>query len=101
MNVTKQVGITVYVRKSSNLNITSRDPPKRAEISRAIIKGEAKIKWRNAKAERQTLINAFTKGRIDMEEIEYRRVENRVFEKIQCMHERLWPSGITVQITTT
>ena len=43
VNVTKQIGITVYVRKTSNLNITSRDPLKRAEISRAIIKGEAKI----------------------------------------------------------
>ena len=62
------------MRKSSNLNITSRDPLKRAEIKRAIIKGEAKITWRNAKAERQTLINAFAKGRIDMEEIEYKRV---------------------------
>ena len=41
--------------------------------------------WKNAKAERQHLINAFAKGRIDMEEIEYRRVENNAFEKINSV----------------
>ena len=39
----------------------------------------------NPKAERQQLINAFAKGRIDMEEIEYRRVENGTFEKINSV----------------
>ena len=81
-NITKQVGITVYVRKTSTLNTTSRDPHKREEVRRAIIKGEAKITWRNPKAERQSLIQAFSKNKIDLEEIEYRRVENSVFEKI-------------------
>ena len=70
-NVTKQVGITVYRRKTSNLNTTSRDRGKRAEIRHAITKGEAKITWENPKAERQQLINAFAKGRVDMEGIEY------------------------------
>ena len=67
------------------MNTTSRDPNKRAEIRRAITKGEAKITWKIPKAERQTLINAFAKGRIDMEEIEYRRVDNGTFERINSI----------------
>ena len=46
-NVTKQVGITVYVRKRSHLDINSKDPIKRGEIRRAIIKGEVKFTWKN------------------------------------------------------
>ena len=84
-NITKQVGITVYVRKTSNLNITSRDPRKREEVRRAITKGDAKITWKNPKAERQSLIQAFSKNKIDMEEIEYRRIDNGAFEKLNSV----------------
>ena len=72
----------MYVRRRSHLDINSKDPIKRGEIRRAILKGEAKFTWKNPKAERQSLMNAFTKNRIDVNEIEYRRVENTTFEKI-------------------
>ena len=81
-NVTKEVSITVYIRKSSNLNTTSKEPAKQNEIRRAILKGDAKFTWRNPKAECQNLITAFIKNRIDMSEIEYKQVDNAVFEKI-------------------
>ena len=98
-NITKQVGITVYMRKTSNLNINSRDPHKREEVRRAITKGETKITWKNPKAERQSLIQAFSKNKIDMEEIEYRRIDNNVLEK--CLYKYIWPSYITEAIITT
>ena len=75
----------MYVRRSSHLVINSKDPIKRGEIRRAILKGEAKFTWKNPKAERPSLITAFTKNRIDMSEIEYRRVENATFEKINSV----------------
>ena len=50
-SVTKQVGITVYVRKNSRLNINSSDPLERSAIAKAIVKGEAKFTWKNPKAE--------------------------------------------------
>ena len=84
-NITKQVGITVYVRRRSHLDINSKDPIKRGEIRRAILKGEAKFTWKTPKAERPSLITAFTKNRIDMSEIEYRRVENATFDKINSV----------------
>ena len=80
-SVTKQVGITVYVRKNSKLNITSSDLFERAAIAKAIVRGEAKFTWKNPKAERSHLINAFKQGRLDMERIEYRRVGNSTLEK--------------------
>ena len=80
-NVTREVGITLYVRKSSTLNINSKDPIKRNEIRRAIIKGDVKFTWKNPKAEYQNLVTAFTKNRIDFDEVEYRRVDNVTFDK--------------------
>ena len=38
--------------------------------------------WKNPKAERQNLMTAFTKNRIDFDEVEYRRVDNVTFDKI-------------------
>ena len=80
--LTEQIGIVVYVRKSSHLDITSRDSTKRGEIRRAILKGEIKFTWKNPKVERQNLMNAFARGRVDMDEIEYKRVDNAAFGKI-------------------
>ena len=72
----------VYVRKSSHLDITSRDSTKRGEIRRVILKGEIKFTWKNPKVERQNLMNAFARGRVDMDEIEYKREDNAAFGKI-------------------
>ena len=70
-NITREVGITVYVKKSSPLNTQSRDPRAREELRKAVIKGEVKFTWRNPKAERESIISGFNKGRLDMDEITY------------------------------
>ena len=81
-NITREMGITVYVKKSSPLNTHSRDPRVREELRKAVIKGEAKFTWRNPKAERECIISGFSKGRLDMDEITYKRVEDTYFEKL-------------------
>ena len=91
-NVTREVGITIYVRKNSNLSTTSRDPLKRSEIRRAILKGEAKFTWRNPKAELQNLLNAFSKNKIEMNDVEYRRVDNATFDKINSVCTTIYGS---------
>ena len=82
---TKQCRIIVYIRKTSNLSTTSRDPAKRAEIRYGIVNSEAKITWKNPRAELPQLTKAFANNKIDMEEIGYRRVDNNTFEKINCV----------------
>ena len=80
-NITREVGITVYVKKSSPLNTHNRDPRVREELRKAVIKGEAKFMWRNPKAERESILSGFSKG-LDMDEITYKRVEDTQFEKL-------------------
>ena len=81
-NITKEVGLTVYIGKSSKLDITSKNPNVRNEIRKAILKNEAKFTWKNPKAERENILGGFNRGRFDLNEIEYRRVEDHVYEKI-------------------
>ena len=43
----------MYDKKSSPANIQSKDPQDREELRKAILTGEAKFSWRNARAERE------------------------------------------------
>ena len=72
----------MYIGKSSKLDITSKNPNVRNEIRKAILKNEAKFTWKNPKAERENILGGFNRGRFDLNEIEYRRVEDHVYEKI-------------------
>ena len=81
-NITREVGITVYIRKSSNLNIVSKNPSARNNIRKAILRNEAKFMWKNPKAERDAILRGFQRDKINMEEIEYKRVEDHIYGKI-------------------
>ena len=74
--------VTVYIKKSSKLDIVSKNPNVRNEIRKAILRNEAKFTWKNPKAERENILGGFNRGRFDLNEIEYRRVEDHVYEKI-------------------
>lgn len=79
---TKSLAMTVYVKKSSTLNITSRDNVSRNEIREAILRGDAKFTWRNIKVERDSILRALRKGTLDMNEMTYVRVADTQYEKI-------------------
>ena len=80
-NITREVGITVYIKKSSKLDIVSKNPNVRNEIRKAILKNEAKFIWKNPKAERENILGGFIRVRFDLNEIEYRRVEDLYMRK--------------------
>ena len=81
-NITKEVGLTIYIRRNSSLNPNSKESAKRDDIRRAVLKGEAKFTWRNPKADLQNLMNAFAKNKIEMDDVVYKRVDSAIFDKI-------------------
>ena len=63
---TREIGLTVYVRKTSNLKIHSNDPKDRNQIRLAILREEAKFTWKNVKVEWRNIMNAFEKDNLDL-----------------------------------
>ena len=49
-NRTREIGLTVIVRKSSNLKINSKDPRDRNQIRLAVLRDQAKFTWKNVKS---------------------------------------------------
>ena len=75
-STTREIGLTVYVRKTSNLKIHSTDPKDRNQIRLAILREEAKFTWRNVKVERRNIMNAFEKNNLNLNEINYRALDD-------------------------
>ena len=81
-SLTKELGITIYVRKTSEFDLTNRDPRERNKIRTTLLKGEAKFTWTNPKAERDRVLAGFRKEQLNMNEISYKRVDDKVWDKL-------------------
>lgn len=78
---TRECGITVYVAKSSEIDIRP-EYFTRFELSTEIANGNAKITWKNPKVELDKLLKAFAENRIDMFELTCKRISDEDYSKL-------------------
>ena len=81
-NRTREIGLTVIVRKSSNLKINSKDPRDRNQIRLAVLRDQAKFTWKNVKVEWRNIMNAFEKETLDLNDIHYQALEDKQYNGI-------------------
>ena len=81
-NRTREIGLTIFVRKSSNLKINSKDPRDRNQIRLVVIREQAKFTWKNVKVEWENIMNAFEKDNLDLNEINYQAVNDEQYNDI-------------------
>lgn len=74
--------MTVYVREDSELDIDTEDIHTRDELSRQIGKGIAKFTWQDPRAEYSNLLRAFSSSRLDMNFIQYKRIDKVAYDKM-------------------
>ena len=73
----------MYMKKSSNFDIISKDPRERNRIKVAAIVGdEVKFTWDSLYTERENIVNNLKEGTIDLNEIEYQKIDDTTFDKI-------------------
>ena len=78
---TKSLGLKMYMKKSSNFDIISKDPRERNRIKVAAIVGdEVKFTWDSLYTERENIVNNLKKGTIDLNEIEYQKIDDTKFD---------------------
>ena len=80
---TKDVGITVILKRSSRYNIESTDKDKRESIRETILKGEAKFQWTHPGISYEAIHNGFIKKIINMNEIQYMKCPDSDFPKLK------------------
>ena len=85
--MTKNLGITVYLKKSSNFNSANKDPREKQKIMNAIIQGEAKFTWDNLTVEREGILRAISQGRINFDAVKYEKIDNVKFDKLISANE--------------
>ena len=81
MNV-REVGIMVYLCKSSRYVINLASPECREILCDAILCGEAKTQWRNVTATYEAIFNGITNRVIRLEEVSISKLPHWDFEKI-------------------
>ena len=78
-NRTREIGLTVFVRKSPNQKIHSKDPSDRNQIRLAIIREQAKFTWKKVKVKWRNIMNAFEKDNLDLNKINYQALEDEQY----------------------
>ena len=84
---TKTLGLTIYVKQSSDFDISSKDPRERNKIRIAAAEGvEAKFTWTHITTDWIEIKNALLKGTLDLDEIKYQKINDAQFDKLisQC-----------------
>ena len=79
----RDVGIMIYLRKSSRYVIDLSNQERREILRDAILRGEAKIQWRNVNATYEAIYNGITNRVIRLEEVSITKLPDRDFEKIK------------------
>ena len=80
---TREIGIIVYIKRSSRLNIETPTIQSREAIRQAILKGELKFQWRHTGVAYESIHHGFVKKTINMEEIKYERVPDKDYDQIK------------------
>ena len=71
------------MKKSSNFDIVSKDPRERNRIRVAAIVGdEVKFTWDSLSTEWEYIVNNLKKGTIDLNEIEYQKIDDTKFDNL-------------------
>ena len=79
----KSLGLTIYVKQSSDFNISSKDPRERNRIRIAAAEGvEAKFTWTHKTTEWIKIKNALQRGTLDLDEVKYQKMEDDQFDKL-------------------
>ena len=80
---TKSLGLKMYMKKSSNFDIISKDPRERNRIRKAAIVGkEVKFIWDSLSTEWEYIVNNLKKGTIDLNEIQYQKIDDTKFDNL-------------------
>ena len=86
-NYTKEIGLLMLVKQSSNLEANNEDPRERNRIMMAAIEGEeVKFHWSNLNTNQENIKHALKKGMLDPNQILYRNLEDDLFEVSDTSH---------------
>ena len=80
---TRDLGIVVYVRRSSQYNIEKKDKESRDILREAMIKGKAKVQWKNPNVKYEFIHTALLKNTLNMNEIRYERIPDREYDMLR------------------
>ena len=79
----REIGIVVYLRKSSRYIIDLHNQERREILRDAIIRGESKIQWRHPQATYEAIYNGIVKRFIKVEDISITKLPEKDFEKMK------------------
>ena len=80
---TKNLGLKMYMKNSSNFDIISKDPRERNGIRIAAIEGvEVKFTWDSLSTEWEYIINNLKKGTIDLNDVKYQKIDDTKFNNL-------------------
>ena len=79
----REIGIVVYLRKSSRYIIDLHNQERREILRDAIIRGESKIHWRHPQATYEAIYNGIVKRFIKVEDISITKLPDKDFEKMK------------------
>ena len=81
---TKDLGIIAYFKRNSPYNIERQDKESRDILREAMIKGKAKVQWRNPNVKYEYIHTALLKGTINMNEIRYVKCSDKEYDMVKA-----------------
>ena len=79
----KQLGITVYFRKTSKYTIDTSNPERKEILRAAIVRGEAKIQWMHPVAAYEAIFGGIASKFIKLEEVKIIKIAAKDFDKMK------------------
>ena len=79
----RDVGITVYIRRSANIKVDLKDQECKEKLWQIITKGEIRIQWRHPKITYEVLFGGLLSRSINLEDIKIEKCNDKEFEKIK------------------
>ena len=79
----KQLGITVYFRKTSKYIIDTSNPERKEILRAAIVRGEAKIQWIHPVAAYEAIFGGIASKFIKLEEVKIIKIADKDFDKMK------------------
>ena len=79
----KDVGIMIYLKKSSRYIIDIKDPERREILRDAILRGESKIQWRHKDVTYEAIYNGINTRFIGLEEVTITKLPDNDFNKVR------------------
>ena len=80
---TRDLGIIAYFKKNSPYNIERQDKESRDILRDAMIKGKAKVQWRNPTVKYEFIHTSLLKSTLNMNEIRYVKCTDKEYSTVR------------------